>query len=96
MVADVSGEEGHAPFEEHGRDDVDVRQMAATGQIGIVRDERITIVHRRQRVLIEHGAHRAVERPEMQRDLCPLRDQAPGGIEQRDGAVLALLDVGRK
>ncbi|CUK23251.1 Uncharacterised protein [Achromobacter sp. 2789STDY5608615] len=96
MVGDVGGEKAQRAFPEHRRDDVDVGQVAAIGQIGVIADEHIAVADLVDQERAQYRAHGAVQRAQVQRDLRALRHQPAGGVEQRHRAVLAFLDVGRE
>ncbi len=96
MMGDVAAEETHDAFMMDRRDDRDVGQMASSREIGIVRDESITGLHRLERVARQDGFHRADHGAEMNRDVIGLRDEPALDVEERSRAVPPLLDVGRE
>ncbi|MCY1236737.1 hypothetical protein D9M72_494090 [compost metagenome] len=96
MVRDIGREEAQRAVPEYRRDDVDVRQVAAVGEVRVVADEYIAVADGAGRELREHRLDGAIQRAQVQRDLRALRNEPAGGIEQRDRAILAFLDIGRE
>ncbi|MNV37484.1 hypothetical protein D3C71_1290060 [compost metagenome] len=94
MVRDVGGEEAQHAVPEYGGDDVDVGQVAAIGQIGVVADENVALADVIHGVGAQDRAHGPVQRTQVQRNLRALRNQPAGRVEQGHRAILAFLDVG--
>src|SRR3546814_3209893 len=68
--------------------------MAAAGEIGIVGDEAVTGTNVLKRDPGQHRVHCARQRPDMQRNVRRLHDKPTAPVEDGDGTILALLDVG--
>ncbi|MNS92515.1 hypothetical protein D3C72_1266570 [compost metagenome] len=96
MVRDIRREKAQRAVPEHRRDDIDVGQVAAISKIGIVADEDVAVADAVRRESAQNGAHRAVQRAQVQRDLRALGHQPARGVEQGHGAILAFLDIGRE
>jgi hypothetical protein len=96
VVSGVGRERDEPTLPEHRRDEVDVRQVAAVGEIRIVADEHVAVAHVGERNVAQQRIDAPGERSQMQGNLRALRDQPPPAVEQRDRAIAPLLDVGRE
>ena len=76
--------------DKHGGDERDVRQVGAPGE-GVVEHPRAAL----RVILAEHGGDGGGHRAEVHGDVLGLHHHLPARVEQRGGAVAALLDVGR-
>ena len=96
VVRDVGDVGDDAVVDEDGRDHVDIGQVRAAAVVRIVGDEHVArrdVFQGKARAnLVDRADHRA----EVDRHALRERDDLPGRIEDRRGAVRALLDVGRK
>ncbi len=93
VVRDVGHEPEEAPPDEHRRDQVDVGEMRAAARVGIVRDEDVAGRELRGRIPGDDLLDRAEHGAEVHRDVLGLGDDLPALVEDRRGAVPALLDV---
>ena len=95
MVGDVAHEGDEIAVEIHRHRHVDVRQMGAAGDMGIVGDEQVAVAD----IAVEAGEqafHQPAHGGEMDRQGgIGLHDQAAGRVHDRRRMVAPFLDVGR-
>ncbi|MCY1543078.1 hypothetical protein D9M68_788730 [compost metagenome] len=81
MVRDIGREKAQFVAPENGGHDVDVGQVAAVGQIGVVADEDIAFADLADGIRAQDRPHRAVQRAQVQGDLRALRHQPALDVE---------------
>jgi hypothetical protein len=94
VVAEVGHEAHSRALVEDGGHEHDVGQVRAAALIGVVADEHVSggdVVS----VSVSDRSDHPRQRAQVQRDVLGLVEQPALGVEDRGGAVLALLDVGR-